>query len=826
MNLRFLLPPTLAACVERDAIPIKVELDLGNGKPLPPEKVESDALGSLPDKQRAAAFALSNWCGGKIGSLLQISPKQLAELIGMLRECPCFFFANAPAEPIPWENGKLLQASALVEEESTPEESESSAIVERTAEEQDSFEISPEAWESYGGRPIEVEGSTEYLMVQMPSSEHPAYKQALRLLREGNFLRDKQNRHWWWLRDRNKVLDFLAEHKGTLRDDFEATFTENFEKHTKSIREATFKTKALEKDGVSEVSVSITAGDAPEAELELALSTGANHVESGGKVYLLDKRMLKKVHDLQKELSGAPDAPLLRSGKYHLTRELATQAEEALLEADPNFSPPESWKSRSAVLRDQGKLAMPTLDEELDNTLRPYQKLGVAWMLHLFRHKLGGILADEMGLGKTLQALSLLSCLKKNRNLDETHLRTSLVVCPASLVENWRREAARFCPDLNVFRHHGSKRLRSPEEAAPLDLIVTSYGTLIRDETLFSSIEWLCVIGDEAQHVKNRRTRNAKALSKLQSRGRFLLTGTPVENSIEDLRSLVDFLMPGALPPVPKNSRGEERFWHERRFLSQAAPYVLRRAKEAVAPELPEKIEQVVYVRMTPEQRKAYDKTKSAAETEIAGLEESGAPEGAVRMKALTQLLRLRQTCCDPRLLDDSLLPEHSAKLAGFREILHGVLDGGGRILLFSQFTSLLALVRKQLEEEGIPFCYLDGSTTNRQAQVDLFQDDDGIPIFLISLKAGGVGLNLTGADHVVHFDPWWNPAAEAQATDRAHRIGQTKTVHVHKLIAADSVEENVLRLQSQKRKLLRDVFEASEIANAPISIDDLKSLL
>ncbi|MFP6886407.1 MAG: DEAD/DEAH box helicase, partial [Opitutales bacterium] len=372
----------------------------------------------------------------------------------------------------------------------------------------------------------------------------------------------------------------------------------------------------------------------------------------------------------------------------------------------------------------------------------------------------------------------------------------------------------------------GSRRLASPDQFAEYDLVVTSYGTLIRDDALFAAAPLLCVIGAEAQHVKNRRTRNAKALTSLQSRGRYLLTGTPVENSIEDLRSLVDFLMPGALPPVPANSRGDERFWHEKRFLAQAAPYVLRRNKKVVAPELPDKIEQVVYVDMTTEQRKTYATAKSSGEREITGMEEAGAAEGALRMKTLTQLLRLRQTCCDPRLLDDSLEPQSSAKLAAFLEILYAALDGGGRLLCFSQFTSLLSLVRQELDAEAIPYCYLDGSSRDRQAQVDRFQDDDSIPLFLISLKAGGVGLNLTGADHVVHFDPWWNPAAEAQATDRAHRIGQIKTVHVHKLIATDSVEENVLRLQTQKRKLLQDVFEASEIANAPITIDDLKALL
>ena len=368
--------------------------------------------------------------------------------------------------------------------------------------------------------------------------------------------------------------------------------------------------------------------------------------------------------------------------------------------------------------------------------------------------------------------------------------------------------------------------MSSPGEIDSHDLVITSYGTLIRDIDLFSAIRLRCVVGDEAQHIKNRRTQNAKALATLNSRGRILLTGTPVENSINDLLSLLDFLMPGGWKKIPADARGEERSWHEHRILKQAAPYVLRREKKTVAPELPDKIEQVVHLRMTKQQRQTYEQTKAAAEKEISKLEGAGAAQGAVRMKTLTQLLRLRQTCCDPRLLDDTLPPEASAKLSAFREILEEAIDGGHRILVFSQFVQLLGLLRQQLEEDQVPYCYLDGSSRDRMAQVDRFQEDESVPLFLISLKAGGTGLNLTGADVVVHFDPWWNPAIEAQATDRAHRIGQSRVVTSYKLITINSVEENVLNLQTRKKKLLQDVFEAGEVANASISLADLKALL
>ena len=831
MNLRLVLPPTLAACAERDAIPTKLELDPGSGKPVSPEKAGPAGLAGLPDAERAAAFVMAQWCGGELSSLLHLSKKHLAELLKMLRGIPCFYFAHKPQEPIDWDDGDLLGVSQHLPKEKTASDSQrrtsASSPTSGSSEEREVYPaIREEAWAEYEGRPIEVEGSTEYLMITLPSDEHPAYKSTLRLLRETNFLRDRQNRRWWWLRGREKTLDFLAEHKETLELDFDATFTENFRNHTKSIREATVKTEAKEKEGMTEIQVTIRAGDAPESLVEQALAMGSNHVESGGKVYLLGKKMLEKTHALQRSLSGSHEAPLLRMGTYHLRAEQTAESEEILVELDPKFKPPEIWKTRATGLRDLNKLEPPPLSKELEDVLRPYQKIGVGWMLHLFRHKLGGILADEMGLGKTLQTLAVLSCLKKRKVTFDDSVSTSLVVCPASLVENWRREAERFCPELSVFAHHGSKRLKTVEEFAKWDLVITSYGTLVRDENLFASASFLCVIGDEAQNLKNRRTRNAKSLASLSSRGRFLLTGTPVENSLNDLLSLTAFLMPGALHPIPSSSRGDDRTWHEKRFLAQAAPYVLRRSKKIVAPELPDKIEQVVYVDMTPEQAKTYASAKAGAEKEIVAMEEAGVPEGQLRMKTLTQLLRLRQTCCDPRLLDDKLEPDASAKLSAFREILYGAMDAGNRILLFSQFTSLLALIRAELEAESIPHCYLDGSSRDRMAQVDRFQNDDSVPIFLISLKAGGTGLNLTGADLVIHFDPWWTPAAEAQATDRAHRIGQTKTVQVYKLIVSDSVEENVLRLQSSKRKLLSEVFEAGEAANASISMKDLKELI
>jgi SNF2 family DNA or RNA helicase len=315
----------------------------------------------------------------------------------------------------------------------------------------------------------------------------------------------------------------------------------------------------------------------------------------------------------------------------------------------------------------------------------------------------------------------------------------------------------------------------------------------------------------------------------LHGRGRFLLTGTPLENSLDDLRSLFEFLMPGFVPRPPAGMKRDERSWHDDRLRAQTAPYILRRTKAAVAPELPAKIEQVVYCEPTPAQAALYRTMQEDTERALFDLAAQGASEGRLHLATLTQLLRLRQICCDPRLVDPVKgAAAGSAKLDAFRELLAESVDEGHRMLVFSQFTSLLALLRAELDAQGVVYCYLDGSMTARarQAAVDRFQADDTVPVFLISLKAGGTGLNLTGADVVVHYDPWWNPAAEAQATDRTHRIGQTKVVTSYKLICAGTVEEKVLTLQDTKRALLADVFEASDAAAAKLGLADLRELL
>jgi SNF2 family DNA or RNA helicase len=819
VRLRILLPPTLAGCVQRNAIPAKIELEDEEGERIPPEKADHAAFGELSDSERSSLFVLSQWCGGTISSFIQLDLTQAGELLKLLHEVPCFYLVNDPDRAIEWSGGELLGVSDFIPLPETERPRPVREIRDEPEDEPEPVFNEPE----YDGPPIEVEGSTEYLRLILPSGEHPGYKEVLRLMREWNFQRDRNHRHWWWLRDPSKVLDFLATHQKELELDHEAEFTDNFRQLTSGIKQAELRTSASESDeDGADVEVRIEAGDVPPDELEHALATGQNHVRHGNKVYLLTRELLDKATELQRRISGNPDALLLARASHRVEKFQAPSVEDFLLEADPRFQAPAQWKKRSAALRDLSALPSPSLDETLDSILRPYQKTGVAWLLHLFRNGLGGILADEMGLGKTLQALGLLTALRKEQGFS----KSSLVVCPATLLENWRREAQRFCPDFSVLVHHGPDRAEESAALGEPDLLITSYGTLVRDLELFQPIPFLCVIGDEAQHLKNRKTQNAQAMSSLSSDGRVLLTGTPIENSVSDLLSLLEFLLPGARPELPPTSRGDERIWHEQRILKEAGPYLLRRSKREVAPELPEKIEQVLYLDLTEEQAACYDEVRRSAETELDKLADTGASEGAMRMKTLTQLLRLRQTCCDPRLLQESFPADQSAKLNAFRELLYTCLEGNHRMLVFSQFVQVLQLLKAELEAASVPFCYLDGSSKDRMAQVDRFQEDESVPVFLISLKAGGTGLNLTGADVVVHFDPWWNPAAEAQASDRAHRIGQDKQVTVYKLITSGTVEERVLGLQQGKRKLLEQVFEESEAANLSLGVEDLRGLI
>ena len=787
------LPPNLAAAAARNAVALKVELDLS----APPDPAEIPALA-----------VLQGWCGTqKPPPFIQLTRRQLANLADAAADAAIFV---EDGRRVAWSHDDVL-----VEPKPVPAaEAKAGTGKARTPPHRPVSRV-----------PILVDGSDHFLAITPPSREDSRYETVVDILKGSGFVLEPSNRKWW-LRDRHKTLSFLAAHGQRLREGLGAEFTPNFIARTRHLSSAEITCEVSASGDRWDIALGITAGPASEVAIRDAVASGRSYGEAEGQIVLIDAAGVRKLAEAQRALSdGELSSPSTkRTDRIGSAR--AAEVEELLEELAPGFQPPEEWTRRTGALRNLSRLEPAPIRPEFDSILRTYQRLGAAWLWHLYRGGLGGILADEMGLGKTLQALALLSAVQGEGG-------SCLVVCPASLVENWRREAARFVPHLRVFVHRGDQRLSGPGDLAHWDLVITSYGTLTRDRELLASAEFACVVADEAQHMKNRLSQNARALRALRSKGRFLLTGTPVENSLDDLRSLFEFILPGYLEKIPPGTRREERSWYDGRLRAKTAHYILRRTKLAVAPELPARIEQVVWCTLEPRQAALYRSFQEKSERELFDLEASGAGDAALRLAALTQLLRLRQICCDPRLVDAAFAGagrpfEGSSKLESFREILEEAQDDGHRLLVFSQFTSLLALLREELVSQGIAHCYLDGSMAAmaRQAEVDRFQGSAEVPVFLLSLKAGGTGLNLTGADTVVHFDPWWNPAAEAQATDRAHRIGQTRVVTSYKLVCSETVEEKVLALQDEKRALLAGIFEASDAVAAKISLTDLKSLL
>lgn len=460
--------------------------------------------------------------------------------------------------------------------------------------------------------------------------------------------------------------------------------------------------------------------------------------------------------------------------------------------------------------------------------LRPYQLDGLAWLQYLRQQELGGILADDMGLGKTLQTLAHVLLEKEGGRLD----RPALVVMPTSLLFNWQEEAARFTPGLRVLVLHGPAREALFEQIPAHDLVLTTYPLVWRDEAALQAHHYHLLILDEAQQVKNAKARAAIALRTLQSRHRLCLTGTPLENHLGELWTHIDFVLPGLLGsenlfnqhwrhPIERSADAQRA-----QLLAQRVrPFMLRRRKDQVATELPAKTVITRHVALEGSQRDLYETVRSAMQEKV---REAVAGKGLAKshIVVLDALLKLRQVCCDPRLLPgDTPRTQGSAKLDLLMSLLPEMVEEGRRILVFSQFTRMLELIAQALEKSGLGFVTLTGDTRDRATPVRRFMQGE-VPIFLISLKAGGVGLNLTAADTVIHFDPWWNPAAENQANDRAHRIGQDKPVFVYRLIAAGSIEERITELQQRKASLADSILENGSAAGPGFSESDLNALL
>ncbi|MFN0119687.1 MAG: SNF2-related protein [Blastocatellia bacterium] len=586
-----------------------------------------------------------------------------------------------------------------------------------------------------------------------------------------------------------------------------------------------------------------------------AVRRGENTVRLGdGTFGLLPEEWLKKYASIAGLGESEGDAVRFSRAQVGLL--------DALIAAQPDVQVDEIFSQAREELKKFKGVKPADPPASFVGELREYQREGLGWLYFLDKFRFGGCLADDMGLGKTVQVLSLLESRRLLRlanapadpdTADKGKKKTtkkpargkafslisditgplppSLVIVPKSLVFNWIAEAAKFTPAIRVLDHTGMARPRDTDSFNDYDIILTTYGTLRRDMIMMKDYQFDYVILDEAQAIKNADTDSAKAVRLLQGRHRLAMSGTPIENHFGELWSLFEFLNPGLLgssaafafgSAAAARNPGEDT----RRMLAYALrPFILRRTKEQVAKDLPEKLEQTIYCEMETAQRKMYNDLRDHYRNSLLGrIDRDGINKS--KMHILEALLRLRQAACHPGLIDKGKTRDASAKLDMLMEHLIELVDEGHKTLVFSQFTSMLSIVKEHLNKEKIVYEYLDGQTRDRQACVNRFQEDPDCKLFLISLKAGGLGLNLTAADYVFLLDPWWNPAVEAQAIDRAHRIGQTKQVFAYRLIARDTVEEKVLELQKTKRDLADAIINADNSLIRSLQREDLELLL
>ena len=555
-------------------------------------------------------------------------------------------------------------------------------------------------------------------------------------------------------------------------------------------------------------------------DLLSAARRGETMIELGdGSMGMLPEEWLKKygmLADLGTAENGALRFNASQAGV--LDALLANQPE---IQVDAAFE-----KVREHLRQFEGVVALDS-PPGFHGELRPYQREGLGWLDYLQRFGFGGILADDMGLGKTIQVLALL----QRRRYRRQAKGPTLAVVPRSLVFNWIQEAAKFTPRLKVLDYTGPGRHALREKFAEYDLIITTYGTLRTDITELTNFEFDYVMLDESQAIKNADSQSAKAARLLRARHRLAISGTPIENHLGELWSIIEFLNPGMLgsdtvfKKYASAGTGAGLDATDRVLLAKALrPFILRRTKSQVVQDLPEKTEQTLYCDMETEQRRCYDELRVHYRDAL--LRKDAVELNRSKIEVLEALLRLRQAACHPGLINPDVSSEPSAKLEMLLPSIAEVVEEGHKVLVFSQFTSFLAIVRERLDQEQLVYEYLDGRTRNRAAKVERFQNDPDCPIFLISLKAGGLGLNLTAAEYVYLLDPWWNPAVEAQAIDRSHRIGQTQHVFAYRLICRGTVEEKILELQQKKRDLADAILNADNRVISTLTREDLEFLL
>ena len=529
-----------------------------------------------------------------------------------------------------------------------------------------------------------------------------------------------------------------------------------------------------------------------------------------GEFLALTEEFRRKLHDLQRLVE--------KSGRFSPL--IAPLVEETIL-GSAGVKGDKQWKADMARFRSAQEL-LPAVPVTLQAELRDYQREGFEWLCRLAHWGVGACLADDMGLGKTVQALALL--------LTRAAAGPALVLAPTSVCFNWEIEARRFAPTLTPRIFGSGNRAEFIASLAPFDLVICSYTMFQQEAELLTSVQWQTAVLDEAQAIKNMTTKRSQAAMQLKAGFRLATSGTPVENRLDELWNLFRFLNPGLLGS--HKSFGERFSMPIEKYSDKTArnllkrlirPFMLRRTKSQVLEELPPRTDIVHRIELSREEAVFYEALRRTAVETLAGAKD--APQGERQIRILAEIMRLRRACCNPQLvMPGSEIP--SAKLAAFREIVAELREGGHRALVFSQFVDHLSILRRDLDKEGITYQYLDGSTAakERQLRVAAFQSGEG-ELFLISLKAGGVGLNLTGADYVIHMDPWWNPAVEDQASDRAHRIGQTRPVTVYRLVAANTIEEKIVALHHQKRDLADSLLEGTD-TSARVSADDLMELL
>jgi superfamily II DNA or RNA helicase len=688
---------------------------------------------------------------------------------------------------------------------------------------------------AYGSREVEVraDGISPPIMIVPPEEgqkrarcircDIAAQQRAVELLLELGLKADESGE--FFIAEGEGAIRFWSEGVGSLPEDWDLYIPE--ELVGTHVRAAPVAMNARVSSGVDWLSVKISYESdgvgVDREELERCLREGKKYVRLSDNSFApLDADRVRAMIDREIELlqAGGKNGkiPLSHAGRV---QDLIQQAQDSTIAANT--------KQLFQRLASIDEIKPAKKPKGLKATLRPYQEQGLSWLTFIHEIGSGGVLADDMGLGKTIQTIALLLNLKADK---KTLPLRVLIVAPTSVVTNWVREIERFAPTLSTALWHGAGRKDQMEELENANVVITSYALLRRDIDLLKKLRLDYAILDEAQNIKNPLSATAQAAKELGAERRLALTGTPIENRLSEIWSIFEFVSPGLMGPLPKF---EEKFGRPidqgdskaaARLRAVIHPFILRRTKNEVAKDLPPKLEVDKLVDMATDQKAIYLQVLREVRATVMGeVERVGL--GKSQLHILAGLTKLRQAACDPRLLG---LPrefshEDSGKLMAIRELIDEVESGGHKVLVFSQFVSMLKLIREALDEDKVRYEYLDGSTIDRAERIDRFQTDPTVPVFLISLKAGGSGLNLTAADTVIHFDPWWNPAVEDQASDRAHRIGQKKVVTVYRLVAAGTIEEKILQLKQKKKDLVASVLSEDMGGAKNLSKDDLDDL-